>query len=50
MPRLPGESGCSESTFRPASVSSDGLATTSDPQTCISERRNGFCSYETLTM
>ncbi len=50
MPRLPVESGCSARTLRPAAVSSDGLGTTVAPHTCIIERRNGFCSYETLTM
>ncbi len=50
MPRLPGESGCSARIARPDWVSSDGLATISAPQAWISERRNGFCSYEILTM
>src|SRR5262249_33101574 len=50
IPSEPGESGCSASTLRPAWVSSDGEATHSAPQVAMSERRNGFCSYETLTM
>ncbi len=50
IPRLPGESGCSSSTARPDCVSSEGLATISAPQVWISERRNGFWSYEILTM
>ena len=35
---------------RPDCVSSEGLATISAPQAWIRERRNGFCSYEILTM
>ena len=50
IPRLPGESGCSARIARPDCVSSDGLATIVAPQAWISERRNGFCSYEILTM
>jgi hypothetical protein len=50
MPRLPGESGSLARIARPLSVSSDGLATIVAPQAWISERRNGFCSYEILTM
>ena len=50
IPRLPGESGSSSSTARPAFVSSEGLGTTVAPQVCIMIRRYGFWSYETLTM
>ena len=35
---------------RPACVSSDGLGDDLAPQVWIIERRNGFWSYETLTM
>ena len=42
--------GCSSSTARPDCVSSEGLGTISAPQAWISERRNGFWSYEILTM
>ena len=38
------------STARPDCVSGDGLATTSAPHVSISDRRNGFWSYETRTM
>jgi hypothetical protein len=50
MPRLPGESACSSSTARPDCVSGDGLGTTSAPHDWMSDRRNGFWSYETRTM
>ena len=44
MPRLPVLSGSVSRMPRPATVSSDGLATTSPPQAWIIERRYGFCS------
>ncbi len=50
IPRLPGVSGRSARIARPHCVSSEGLATISAPHAWISERRNGFCSYEILTM
>ena len=50
MPRLPGVSGCSSRIARPHCVSDDGLATISAPHVLIIERRNGFWSYEILTM
>ena len=50
MPRLPGESGASSRIACPLCVSSDGLGTIDAPQAWISDRRNGFWSYEIRTM
>ena len=44
MPRLPGESGSSARTVRPAFVSLDGEGMTVAPNDSMKLRRYGFCS------